>query len=160
MRRLALAVLVVIGACGKGDGKGGRDDEPGPLDYAKKTKKTEGELQLDSIAKQSKKYFYAHDNRFPAMKIGPTPAAPCCTQPDQKCRPDAADWAGTDWDQLQFRIEEPFRFQYSYESDGTTFTATATADLDCDQQTMTTFVAHGRAMAGEPEVTVEMTSKE
>ena len=161
MRRIALAALIVIGACGKGDGKGGRDDDPGLLGYQKMTKKSEGELHLELLEKLSKKYFYAHDNRFPVMKIGPTPDAPCCTQPDQKCQPNASDWTGTDWDQLHFSmVDAPFRFQYSYESDGTTFTATATADLDCDALDMTTFVAHGRVVAGEPEVTIEMTSKE
>jgi hypothetical protein len=149
MRKLAIVALM-IAACGKDDGKGG------PI-----RKGTEGDLQLDNLEGLSKKYFYAHDNTFPKIDVGPTPAQNCCVQQNQMCQPIAADWMGTDWDQLHFHMtDKPFRFQYSYKSDGQTLTATATADLDCDPTNgQTTITLHGKVVGGEPSFDVEKTEE-
>jgi hypothetical protein len=166
--RWLVIVALVIGACGKDDGKGGRkhdddDDDPGLFGYAKRSKASEGELQIDNLQNQSRKYFYGHNNAFPIMKIGLTPATPCCEEATQHmCQPVAADWIGTDWEQLHFKmIDRPYRFQYSYESDGQTVIITATADLDCDPTNgETKVVAHGKVVAGEPEFDVETTKEQ
>jgi hypothetical protein len=119
--------------------------------YAQKAKKTEAELQLNKLGKSAKVEFMVND-AFPVGKVGPTPATPCCAQPDKKCAPDPQAWADPVWQALEFQIDEPHLFQYSYESDGKTFTATAVGDLACDGKP-TTHTATGTVTAdGTPQV--------
>jgi hypothetical protein len=162
MRRLTIAAALVLAACGKDGGSGGSDEHDRYGRYMKRTKPTEAELQLDRIGTLAQKYFYSHDNAFPAIKLGPTPATPCCELPDRRCEPSLADWTGNGWEQLHFAmIDNKFHFQYSFESDGKTFTATATADLDCDPVGgVTTYTMKGTVVHGEPTYSIERTSEE
>lgn len=111
-------------------------------------------MQLNRIGKSAKVAFITNAE-YPTGRAGPTPATPCCAQPDKQCAPAAADWANPIWQALDFRIDDPFRFQYSYESDGKTFTATATGDLACDGKT-TTLTARGIITDdGSPQVSTQ-----
>ncbi|MBA3392649.1 MAG: hypothetical protein H0T89_08400 [Deltaproteobacteria bacterium] len=119
--------------------------------YIERSKSTEAKLQLNRIGKAAKVAFI-EKAAYPAGKVGPTPATPCCQQPGKQCAPVAADWAVPVWQALELQIDEPFRFQYSYESDGKTFTATAVGDLACDGN-LTTHTATGTVTAdGNPQV--------
>ena len=100
-------------------------------DYQAKSKASEGKVMLKMLEKRLK-MAAVEKAALPTGKVGPTPATPCCKQPDQKCPPTPADWADPTWQALEFQIDEPMRFQYSYESDGKIVTATATGDLACD----------------------------
>jgi hypothetical protein len=68
---------------------------------------------------------------FPSGRVGPTPAAECCAQPDKACN-DPGAWQLPLWTELGFSIPGKHRFMYSYEGSPTQFTLTATGDLDCD----------------------------
>jgi hypothetical protein len=126
-------VLVVAAGCGAAK------------DYADKSKATEAKLQLAKL-QMSAKNAVAMNGGLVVGTAGPTPATPCCQQPQQKCAPDPADWTGV-WHALDFQIGDPFRFQYSYQSDGQTFTALAVGDLDCSGST-TTYKLEGRVENG------------
>ena len=142
MRKMVIGIAV-LAACGsKGDGKGGKGGKDGAV---------EAHVQLKRMADRAKQYFVAHDNVFPVAEIGPTPAKPCCDQPDHTCRPDPADWAG-DWSQLSFDMNQPSKFQYSYKGTAQEFTAIAVGDPDCDGHKIT-ITATGTAPAGNPTVT-------
>ena len=79
----------------------------------------------------------AETGEFPRGKVGLTPTAPCCGQPDDYCPPTPQDWQDPVWKALDFHIDEPTEYQYAYRSDGKTFTATAVGGLDCSGSTMT-----------------------
>jgi hypothetical protein len=156
MRTRVIVAVMLLASCGKGDGKGGKDDHGGRIRTG-----TEGDLQIDNIEALSKRYFVAHDNTFPQINVGPTPAQNCCMGQQAMCQPNAADWVGTDWDQLHFKMtDQAFRFQYSYKSDGQTVTATATSDLDCDPTNgSTTIELHGKVVNGEPSFDIVRTTE-
>lgn len=103
-------------------------------EYKKKSRATEAKVQLNRIGKLLKMH-YAERETFPAGKVGPVPAEPCCKATGGRCSPDPRLWTGV-WQQLEFEIDHTFMFQYAYESDGKTATATATGDLDCDGETV------------------------
>jgi hypothetical protein len=132
---------LALAACGKGDGKGGK----GGADQ-------EAQVQLKILGDRAKKEFM-RDNAFPAITVGPTPSKACCDQPDKVCAPAEADWNGTDWEQLHFKVTDPSHFQYSYTSDGKTFTATAVGDPACDGHKVT-WSAIGSVTGGEPTIAI------
>ncbi len=107
-------------------------------DYQSKSKKTEALMLLNKLGKNLK-VLYATEAAFPAGKVGPLPAEPCCKGEGGKCAVVPADkWAADPvWSKLDFQIDDPARFQYSYESDGKTASATAVGDLDCDGKMIT-----------------------
>jgi hypothetical protein len=106
--------------------------------YGDKAKKTEPLLVLNHLAKDAKNYFIINA-QFPQGKASTQPAEPCCKSPDHKCPPVPADTMDKDpvWKALEFRLDDPMRFQYSYASDATGATATAVGDLDCDGHPLT-----------------------
>ncbi len=100
-------------------------------DYKSASQATEARLQLSVLGKTLKAH-HAVEAAFPAGTAGPTPAEPCCVGEGGMCAP-SPDWATNPiWQQLDFMIDEPTRFQYTYQSDGKTVTAMAIGDLDCD----------------------------
>ena len=129
---------------------------PAFMDYMKKSKKTEANLQLNKIAKNTKTN-YITNATFQAVQASSTPAQDCCTQnfnSGKRCQAKASDWAVASWQALDFQIDEPFFFQYDYDGTaGTTLTAHAIGDLDCDK-TMITYTLSGNATAGNPAFTV------
>ena len=123
------------------------------LDYMKKGKRSEAELNLNAINKAADSE-YSENTAYPnagAAATPLTPAAACCAGPGRKCAVNQANWAGVaGWDALGFEMTQPFYFQYSYNApDAQHFTATAVGDLDCDNTTVT-YTLTGIATTGSP----------
>src|SRR5579862_703107 len=139
MRKILIGI-VVLAACGsKGDGKSGKGGVVG------------ARVELKRLSDMAMRDYVKNNDIYPPIDVGPTPAKPCCSQPDHVCKPDPADWSG-DWSQLPFEMVQPFKFQYSYKGTGQGFTATAVGDPDCDGHTIT-ITATGTAPIGNPAVT-------
>jgi type IV pilus assembly protein PilA len=126
---------------------------PAFLDYMKKGKRSEAELNLNAIGKSAKTYYVEHSEYPQVATPGLTPAAACCGQTNNKCAVNSTDWEGIPaWDALDFQITEPNYFQYDYTtSGGNNFAATATGDLDCDNTTVV-YTLNGTAPDGNPGV--------
>ena len=125
---------------------------PAFLDYMKRAKRGEAELNLNAIEKSQGRSF-AEDTHFvDAQSGGLTPAAACCGQAGKKCAVVQTDWVGNAaWDGLDFEMTKPFLFQYTYVSTnaGADFVATATGDLDCDNTTVD-YTLTGATASGNP----------
>lgn len=100
---------------------------PAFMDYMKRGKVSEAQLQLNKLAKLAKDAFVI-DGEFPK---GTVPLPVSCCESGGQCT-DPGVWLDPIWQKLEFSIDEPQRFRYSYVSDGKTFFATAVGDLDCD----------------------------
>lgn len=126
---------------------------PAFLEYMKSGKQSESDLALNRIAKSAKVY-YIENGAFPTGDSGPTPKTSSCNAPNRVFHADPALWVDNPvWSQLEFMMEDDFRFQYRYQGTAKEFTATATADLDCDEAGVTTVTAHGTLdAAGNPTV--------
>ena len=127
---------------------------PAFMDYMKRSKKSEVEIQLNKLGKNLKNV-YIMSSAFP---IGDAPLAPagatCCGQPKNKCVPDAAAMASDKvWAELDFKLDEPTMYQYRYHSDGKTATVEAIGDLDCDGQ-MATYTLNATATNGNPSIEI------
>lgn len=121
--------------------------------YAKKSKRSEADLNLDVIKKGAKVYFFENAS-FPTGSTGRVPGFPCCDsgRSDRKCDPAAGQWYGHEvWDSLAFSVDDPHYFQYQYEggADGQSFTAYAIGDLDCDM-TEVTYTLEATVVEGNP----------
>ncbi|MBK9032495.1 MAG: prepilin-type N-terminal cleavage/methylation domain-containing protein [Myxococcales bacterium] len=106
------------------------------LDYMKRSKRGEAELNLNAIDKANIREYAENAGYVPNVEVA-TPVATCCTtnfQGSKRCAAVAADWAGPGWVALDFEMTKPFFFQYAYTgvATGVTYTATATGDMDCD----------------------------
>lgn len=139
-----MTIVVALAAC---------DKARELRDYADKAKVSEAKVQLSLIAKRAKAYAVEHAT-FPGGDAGPAPATPCCSQPRQRCDGSETDWSAAPWSALDFRIDEPIRFQYSYHGGGDRFTATAVGDPSCDGHPVTLTV-RGTIVAGEPRVDLD-----
>jgi type II secretory pathway pseudopilin PulG len=103
---------------------------PAFMDYSSRTRHTESDLMLSRLERAAERYAIEHDE-LPRGSAPLTPADSCCASPEHRCF-DVQSWQLPAWQQLDFSIDDPHRFQYSYESDGKTFTGRAVGDLDCD----------------------------
>lgn len=124
-------------------------------DYAKKSKISEAELQLNKLGKRAKAYAVER-GELPKLSIPLTPEAACCTAgagAKHKCPASPAAWAA--WAPLEFEMDEPHHFQYSLESDGKTMTVKAVGDLDCDTK-MIEYVMVAK-LGPDGEVTTDIT---
>ena len=118
------------------------------LKLVPKSTKTEAELVLNKIGKNSKVVFITN-TEFVKGASKQLPDAPCCLGPNSKC-PVTDQWAKDPvWAALDLEIDEPNRFQYSYIGDGQAFHAEAVGDLDCDG-VMITYKLDGDAQDGNP----------
>jgi type IV pilus assembly protein PilA len=124
------------------------------LDYMKKGKRSEAELNLNAINKAADSE-YAENTSYPQAVQALTPGAACCGGAGRKCAVNAANWNGVAaWDALGFEMTAPHYFQYSYNSAApAAFTATAVGDLDCDNTTVT-YTLTGDATTGSPTSTI------
>jgi hypothetical protein len=104
----------------------------GFTDYASASKKTEADLLLNRLGKGAKS-FYVINGAFPVGTAALTPE--CCAQPGGKCQPDPAIWTGV-WAELEFMIDDPYRFRYEVTSTADKLEARAVGDLDCDGETI------------------------
>jgi prepilin-type N-terminal cleavage/methylation domain-containing protein len=129
---------------------------PAFLDYMKRSKRSEADLNLNAIEKAEGRSF-AEDTHFVDQTSGGlTPGVACCAQAGKKCAVVQADWVGNAaWDALDFEMTKPFLFQYNYVAagGGASFTATATGDLDCDTVTVDYTLA-GATVGGNPSYTL------
>jgi type IV pilus assembly protein PilA len=124
---------------------------PAFMDYMKKGKSSEAELQLAKIKTNAKAAFNT-DSAYPAVTAALTPTQDCCTQNaggKKKCAVAAADWATAPWQAMDFQLDEPFYFQYSYTGTATAYTANAVGDLDCDTNAIT-YSLVGSTLNGNP----------
>jgi len=80
---------------------------PAFMDYMKKGKRAEAELNLDAI-KKSNKTHYVEKAAYVVATAADTPAATCCAAGGvTKCPANAAAWTGlAPWDQPDFEITE------------------------------------------------------
>lgn len=123
---------------------------PSFLDYSKKAKKSESELQLARL-RQAARHYVAEHGALPSGTASLTPMTSCCVQnfeSKKKCAPDSSLWMSGVWKELGFSLEEPHYFQYSYSSTATSYVATAVGDLDCDGVTVT-WVLRGELRDGQ-----------
>jgi prepilin-type N-terminal cleavage/methylation domain-containing protein len=110
---------------------------PAFMDYMKKGKRSEAELNLNVIAKANKANYVDHAS-YVLTTAAATPTQTCCQQNQggiRRCAANPADWQGNPtWDALDFELAQPFYFQYAYTgvAGGGTYTASAIGDLDCD----------------------------
>ncbi|HEX7840178.1 MAG TPA: prepilin-type N-terminal cleavage/methylation domain-containing protein [Kofleriaceae bacterium] len=124
------------------------------MDYIKRSKRTEAVLQLNKIAKNSKRV-YSETSSYVPGPAGELPSPPggggCCGGTNNHCDPDPGSFAADDtWKALDFQIDEPSLFYYDYDGlSANSFTAKATGDLDCDT-TEITYVLNGTAPGGNP----------
>ena len=127
---------------------------PAFMDYMKKGKRSEAELNLNAIGKSAKTY-YVEKTEFPPNAAVDTPVAACCLGAGKKCPVLAGNWEGVPaWDDLDFQVSEPHLFQYNYTpAGGTDFTAVATGDLDCDNATID-YTLTGSSPSGNPSVII------
>jgi prepilin-type N-terminal cleavage/methylation domain-containing protein len=114
------------------------------MDMMKNSKRSEAEVNLDSIKKGVKSRL-AEFAGFVTASEGETPDEACCDsgETDRKCLPDATIWTSGDaaapsgWDEINFNVDEKHYFQYAYEGESGAFTALAVGDLDCDDTEVT-----------------------
>ena len=121
------------------------------LDYMKKGKASEAELNLDAI-KKSNKTNYVEKASYVVQTAAATPQATCCAAGGvTKCPANAAAWNGqAAWDELDFEITEEHYFVYSYTgTTGSDYQAVAAGDLDCDT-VMVQYDLTGTAVNGSP----------
>lgn len=143
MKQLAVVLLGMVVACGsKGDsadksdrsGKSDKSDDKSPRQH-----RNEAKLMLHNLEKKLKAYYAEHD-AYPAGQAKPLPAtAPCCKQADHLCAVTTEWDSDPVWKQIEFRIDEPNRYQYIYASDGKTVQAMAIGQDDCDDAEQRTY---------------------
>ena len=128
------------------------------LDYMKRSKKGEAELNLNSIEQANVREF-AENAGYVATSQVATPISPCCTQNfggQKKCAVVDTEWGGVaTWDALHFEMTKPFYFQYTYTgvAGGATYTALATGNLDCDA-TSVVYTLNGTLSGGSPSANI------
>jgi type II secretory pathway pseudopilin PulG len=124
---------------------------PAFTDYMSKGKKSEAELELNVIGKNSKDNYIA-DAHYIVGSTPMTPAQSCCELNDQgkrKCPAKPEFWADPTWQALDFQIDDPHYFRYQYTGTATRYKAIAVGDLDCDG-TEVTYTLEGSSDNGIP----------
>ena len=138
--RTGIAAIVIVAACGKGDG----EDKGKAAERTMAARATEAEVHLRSLQKELAMYA-VETARFPEGNVPLTPAKPCCQGPDQMC--PAGGFDAEVWRKLGFAIDVPHRFQFRYEQAGDEVTIEAVGDLDCDG-TPVTYMLTGTLTSG------------
>ena len=97
-----------------------------------KIRAREAEQLLGVIADKVEQHV-AITGRVPGTAAPLTPQLACCEQGGQ-CPPDPATWAAPGWKELEFSIDDPYRYAYEYAPDpnGQGATVRAIGNLDCD----------------------------
>src|ERR1043166_1745237 len=102
---------------------------PAFMDYMKKSKKGEAELQLNQLMKRGKVYSAKYSDCSPSAspKLGTDGGA--CNGPNKKFAVDTTWSSDTGWSMLGFEVDEPNLFTYHYTpAHGSAARATAVAD--------------------------------
>jgi hypothetical protein len=89
--------------------------------------------QLIGVIADKVEQHVAVTGRVPGTAAPLTPQLACCEQGGQ-CQPDPATWAAPGWKELEFSIDDPYRYAYEYAPDpsGQSATVRAIGNLDCD----------------------------
>jgi type IV pilus assembly protein PilA len=143
---------------------------PAFLEYMKSGKGSEADLALNRLAKSAKAYRIKNSG-FPSATQGLMPGTNSCGQPGKMYAKGtmgpliATAGPGTPFYDMEFDVEDAFRFDYDYAGDGgagDTFVANAVADTDCDiagapvltvgVAGATTVTATGATVNGSPQV--------
>jgi hypothetical protein len=91
--------------------------------------------ELERAVTALRTYFFVHET-FTEQNVPLTPAAACCTFPNQRCPAEAApDRILTEILELDLTAER--RFQYRFQSASMKAVIEAVGDLDCDGTTVT-----------------------
>ena len=140
---------------------------PAFLEYMKSGKGSEADLALNRLAKSSKTY-RVRTGGYHASSQALLPGTNACNQAGHMYPKGtmntavAALAAGNPFYDMEFDVEDAFRFDYDYTGDGAagdTFTADAVGDTDCDtggaaltvgQANATTVTANGTSQNGAP----------
>ena len=106
-----------------------------------KIRAREAEQLLGVIADKVEQHV-AVTGRVPGTAAPLTPQLACCEQGGQ-CQPDPATWAAPGWKELEFSIDDPYRYAYEYSPDpsGQSTTVRAIGNLDCDSA-LSTYELH------------------
>lgn len=75
----------------------------------------------------------AATGKVPPLPAGPSPQPSCCDQ-GGTCKPDTTTWNTPGWRELQFSVDDAYRYTYHYVPDpgGASATLRAVGDLDCN----------------------------
>jgi type IV pilus assembly protein PilA len=135
---------------------------PAFLEYMRKGKNSEAQVQLNSIGKKTKTYF-VETGSYPGYGGGPTnPAAVACS------KQSSAAWDNGDaviddaWEAIEFAIpaSEQLLFVYTFNSNSAIdVTATAEGDLNCDGNILT-WTMTGDVSGGVPGIAIAQTAKD
>jgi prepilin-type N-terminal cleavage/methylation domain-containing protein len=129
---------------------------PAFLEYMRSGKASEAQIALNRLGKTARANF-VRNAYYPVGNEGPLPGGSPCGLPNGTFTAGhftSLRTGGGMFEQLEFTVEEEFRFRYSYESaDGTSFTALAIGDMDCDGIDGTV-QALGTSTNGKPAVTL------
>lgn len=99
-----------------------------------KIRAREAEELLGVIADKVEQHV-AVTGRVPTTAAAKSPPVSCCEQGGQ-CKPDPDTWSAPGWKELEFSIDDPYRYQYEYIPDpsGQSAVVRAVGNLDCDDQ--------------------------
>ncbi|HEY1586146.1 MAG TPA: pilin [Polyangia bacterium] len=131
---------------------------PAFMKYIRRSKTVEATMNVRKLFDSSVSYFEGEHadskgnalaKQFPTA-VSLTPAATCCGQTGDKCKPAATNFTADSWSALNFSVDDPFYFRYQYDSAGTetssNFQAWAFGDLDCDS-ILSTYERSGSVMS-------------
>jgi hypothetical protein len=131
----------------------------------RKGKKAEADIALNRLGKSGKAY-YVEKSAYPAVAAGPVPGADSCAVagkifPVAAAADIATTWSGG-FNELEFVMEEPHRFDFTFTPGATdqTYTALAHADLDCDGTGSTDVTLTANTVAGQPAYTIAKTGND
>jgi type IV pilus assembly protein PilA len=105
---------------------------PSFMKYVRRSKTVEATINLRRLSTALTAYVAEHRRLPPSADWAP--GASCCDQPEGKCQPSPASFAGATWSALGFSIEEPHYFQYRITTSKSEVTIEARGDLDCDHE--------------------------
>jgi type IV pilus assembly protein PilA len=144
---------------------------PAFLDYMKRAKTSEASLNLNKLAKTSKRVF-GEIGSYSAVDGALLPAGPatngnnCCggvggitgapgTSTNNKCTADPASFAAdAGWKALEFSVDEASFYEYQYVSSPTAPIAYAIGDVDCDSNSATWTLNMTLTGAGNPQANI------
>ena len=137
---------------------------PAFLEYMKRGKTTESQLNLNKIGKAAKRV-KGEIGTYPveAGALLPHSTGTCCgdsggtTQVNNKCTPTPNAFSdGAGWSHLEFSVDEPsiYSYQYAPLASGSAFSAYAAGDADCDKAIATFTLVGTTTTAGNPAVKI------
>jgi len=122
---------------------------PAFIKYIRRSKTAEVPDAVDKLCTGAKTYYFTEHvdasgvllpKQFPAG-VGPTPGAPCWTQPGAKCVGGDPGWTDPSWQALHFSLENHHYYTYQFQTAGSdttaSFTVSARGNLDNDAVTAT-----------------------